>query len=312
IRSETLTVADLSGKYNVLGLIYECVLTLPQDLSNTTDTRHCSFLSAQSQLEKQALIQSDRESDFFHIHRLIQAVILDSMPKDHIQGRFEDAVLLVKRAFPKVTSATLPNAYKSEMWHVAQECLPHVLALVQTYQKFHVSLENASGFPRLLSDTSWYLYEAGHFERAKDLLQKAEAVCEHDRPLKASTRSIRALIYHHQNFQKEARQIWEENLALRRELHGESHFLVGQNLCNLAAAYGELGDMDKCRDIFKRGQAHRETYHPKDLSDLALHDCNFSSYLIHYGYSKEAEIIVQRSLERYRQCENEDGFGFNQ
>jgi hypothetical protein len=77
------------------------------------------------------------------------------MPKDHIQVRFEDAVLLVKRAFPKVTSATLPNAYKSEMWHVAQECLPHVLALVQTYQKFRVSPENSSGFPRLLSDTSW-------------------------------------------------------------------------------------------------------------------------------------------------------------
>ncbi|KAK3365467.1 hypothetical protein B0T24DRAFT_669728 [Lasiosphaeria ovina] len=270
------------------------------------------FLEAKKSLERGALLQSDRGTGDIQIHRLIQLIVLDSMEKDELDARFEDAVTLVKRAFPRLTSATIPNAYKSENWHLAQECLAHVWTLEELYHRFNISLESMSCFPMLLSDTSWYLYETGQFERAKDLLKTAEAVCEGNRRLGASTRSIRALIYHHQNLQREAKTIWEENLALRLELDGPENFLVGQNLCNLGAAYGELGDMERCRDFFERGQAHREKYHPDDLSDLALHDVNFTSYLIHNGDLEEAEVTIQRALTRYRRCETTEGFGHNQ
>ncbi|KAH8742863.1 P-loop containing nucleoside triphosphate hydrolase protein [Diaporthe sp. PMI_573] len=279
-------------------------LTLIQD--------EIDFLEAKRALERGALLQSDTETGDLRIHRLIQAVVLDSMKKGEICNRFEDAVTVVQRAFPQVTSALVPNAYKSDKWHLAQRCLPHVWNLDEIYQKHKVSLETGSVFPQLLSDTSWYLYETGQFERAKLLLGTAEDVCSENIALRASTRSIRALIYHHQNFQKDAMGIWEENLALRRKMHGEEHFLVGQNLCNLGAAYGELRDMENCRDYFTRGREHREKYHPGHISDLALHDCNFTSYLIHNGDLKEAEVTIQRSIARYRQCEDDEGFGYNQ
>ncbi|KAK0724553.1 hypothetical protein B0H67DRAFT_657104, partial [Lasiosphaeris hirsuta] len=274
------------------------------------------FIDSKKSLEKLALVQSNKDTGDMKIHRLIQLVVLDDMEKAARDERFEDIVRLVKRAFPRITSATVPNSYKSDMWHLAQDCLPHVLSLEGLYLSLKpgITLGKQSGFPQLLSDTSWYLYETGQFGRAAVLLRTAEAVCEGgDAALRASTRSIRALIYHHQNKQNEAKEIWEENLRLRRQLHGEEHFLVGANLCNLGAAHGELGDMAKCRDFFKRGQAHREMYHPDDLSDLALHDCNYSSYLIHNADLADAEKVVQRALARYRQCgETEDGFGYNQ
>jgi hypothetical protein len=118
-------------------------------------TNLASFLEAKRALERGALLQSDTETGDLRIHRLIQAVVLDSMKKGEICNRFEDAVTVVQRAFPQVTSALVPNAYKSDKWHLAQRCLPHVWNLDEIYQKHKVTLETGSVFPQLLSDTSW-------------------------------------------------------------------------------------------------------------------------------------------------------------
>ena len=142
------------------------------------------------------------------------------------------------------------------------------------------------------------------------ILVTTEELCESDPQLRASARSTRALIYHHQNHQEGAKAIWEENLETRRRLQGENHFLVGNNLCNLGAAYGELGDIRLCQEYFEAGQAHREKNHPHKLSDLALFDCNYASYLIHAGKLEEAEMVVSRAISRYKRCESPEGSGY--
>ncbi|KAK3356744.1 hypothetical protein B0T25DRAFT_516316 [Lasiosphaeria hispida] len=111
------------------------------------------------------------------IHRLIQLVVLDGMEKTVLDERFEDSVRLVQRAFPRITSATVPNSYKSDMWHLAQDCLPHVLSLEKLYlnPKSGITLSKPSGFPQLLSDTSCYLIHGGDLVDAEKVVQRALA-----------------------------------------------------------------------------------------------------------------------------------------
>lgn len=116
---------------------------------------HPSFLEAKRALERVALLQSDTGTGDMRVHGLIQVIVLDSMNKDELCTRFEDAVNVVKRVFPRVTSALVPNAYKSEVWHLAQQCLPHVWNLDDLFRNHKIPLEDGSVFPQLLSDTTW-------------------------------------------------------------------------------------------------------------------------------------------------------------
>ena len=83
--------------------------------------------------------------------------------------------------------------------------------------------------------------------------------------------------------------IWQDNLEIRRRVNGPDHFLVAHNLQNISCAYGELGDMPKCRSYFEEGHAHREKHNPGDLYNSARYLSYFATFLLHNG---ELEGIV--------------------
>lgn len=156
---------------------------------------------------------------------------------------------------------------------------------------------------------SRYLYEIGQFERALQLLVTAEKVAEHDASLLASTRSVKAIIYHMQNRLPEARDIWQENLELRIRLHGQDHFLVAHNLGNLGTAYGELGDREQCRKMFTDGHKHRLTHHPENHVDLGRYWLDYACFLVHFGDLDEAETTIDESLEFFK-TDKENGLNY--
>jgi tetratricopeptide (TPR) repeat protein len=125
-------------------------------------------------------------------------------------------------------------------------------------------------------------------------------LCEKNPELRASARSIRAIIIHHQGDQEGAKAIWEENLVTRRQINGETHHLVGQNLFNIGIAWGELGDFDKCFEYLKKGKEHREKYHPQTSGWLAMMNLDYGCYLLKFGDISNAEVMIQEAIRLYK------------
>lgn len=144
------------------------------------------------------------------------------------------------------------------------------------------------------------------------LLETAEEVSKNDACLIASTRSVRAIIAHLENRQSQAMEMWEDNLKVRRAINGPGHYLVGNNLGNLGAVYGELGNMKLCRRYFEECHEHQLKHHPHDIKNIVWYQINFTSYLIHTGALEESQTRIDRILTQIQSFGTEEDLRYNE
>ncbi len=153
-----------------------------------------------------------------------------------------------------------------------------------------------------------YLFEISQFQHALDLLPLAERICE-DRRLRASTRSIRAVIMAQNpgNVEKAVR-IWHENLELRKELDGEAHWLVGNNYLNLSLGHGSLGNMELSQYYYNEVREHEKKYNPPNKLNIARFLARYSAFSIASADFETAERVINESISRLQELESEDDF----
>jgi hypothetical protein len=111
-------------------------------------------------VEQAGFLQSDRESGDLQIHRLTQQVVRADIKPTELNVRFAEAVAVVKNCFPDEFNPSRLSTLNSNFWHLADDCLPHVLQLEALYREFKVSLAPDSVFRVLLSATAWYVPDA--------------------------------------------------------------------------------------------------------------------------------------------------------
>ena len=114
-------------------------------------------------LRRYSLIQRNRETNTLGIHRLVQAVIRDALPLREQRAWSERAVRAVNAVFP------------DERWLPIQPLLPHALACASLIDHFRLSFPEAA---RLLDRTARYLQDAGRYEEAEPLCERALAIRE--------------------------------------------------------------------------------------------------------------------------------------
>src|SRR5207249_3096918 len=106
----------------------------------------------------------DPEAQLLMVHRLVQAVLKDSMDEQTQRQWAGRTVRAVNRAFPEVEFAT---------WQRCHRCLPHAQACASLVEQWDLTLTEAT---QLLKKAGFYLQERGWYRDAEPLFQRVLAI----------------------------------------------------------------------------------------------------------------------------------------
>ena len=119
-------------------------------------------------LRTYSLITRDPSQKTLTVHRLVQAVIRDTLPREVQREWMQQAVLLLNTAFPRV---------QFETWAACERCLSHAFQCIQWIEDEHLASQDAV---RLLNQMGYYLTERARYKEAEPVLQRALTIAEHE------------------------------------------------------------------------------------------------------------------------------------
>jgi len=113
------------------------------------------------ELLQHSLLYRDMNANILTIHRLVQAVIKDSMTQDEQRYWAELTIQAVNHAFPP------PEDYTT--WPTCQRYLPHAQACTELIRQWKITSVDAF---HLLDKTAGYTFHRGQFEEAEQLFHQ--------------------------------------------------------------------------------------------------------------------------------------------
>ncbi|GAC1349993.1 MAG: hypothetical protein NVSMB27_28310 [Ktedonobacteraceae bacterium] len=258
-------------------------------------------------LLKFSLVRRNSSMKTLTIHRLVQAILKDSMNEATQRLWAERAVRAVNRTFP--------DGDQVATWQHCQRCLPHVHTCVALIEQWHMLLPEAA---RLLDQAGLYLLEHAQYNQARYLLSKALEIREAGlgpvhQDVAESLNNLAGL-YLYQGMYTRAEPLLGRALAIREQVHGTEHSEVAICLNNLALLYNQQGRYALAEPLFQRALAiweHQEgaincaPTHPdvaRTLNNLAL------LYQLQHKF-EQAELYYRQGLaiwERVRGPEHPD------
>ena len=242
-------------------------------------------------LHSYSLIYHQTDTTTLRIHRIIQAVLIDALPKKQQRQWASQAVRLVSRVFPEVRFDTRGEC---------ERYLPQAQHCASLMTNFRLALKEGA---QLLQRLGLYCYRKACYSEAETYLTQALQLQEQHRwatPQEiAQTLNSLGLLYHRQARYQEAETIHLRALELREQTPGPAHPQAAESLHNLAVLYGSQGQYQQAEQCYQRvllfdeetiGPEHPDT--AKTLNNLGL---------IHalQGNYAQAETAYQRALAIY-------------
>ncbi len=185
-------------------------------------------------LRAYSLIARDPQNQTITIHRLVQAVLQDSMPAETQRQWMQRAIQAVAAAYPE--SPDIAD------WPALERLLPHALACVAWIEQAQLAMLEVSS---LLDQTGCYLRDRARYREAEPLLERALAICEQQLgSLHLNTaRSLSNLaeLYRNQGKYEQAEPLYRRALAIREQQLGSLHLDAAQSLNDLALLYRVQG-----------------------------------------------------------------------
>jgi tetratricopeptide (TPR) repeat protein len=206
-----------------------------------------AFLFAQAieALRAYSLLTRDPRARTLSVHRLVQAVLRDTLPIEAAQQWKQRAVLAVSAARPDVTDVT--------QWPACERWLPHALLCATWIEQEPISSPEAA---LLLNDAGYYLNERGRYREVEPLYQRGLAIYEQQlgpkHPHTATSLNNLALLYHTQGKYELAEPLYQRALAIREQLLGAEHPDTAQSLNNLAGLYRAQGNYELAEPLYQR------------------------------------------------------------
>jgi tetratricopeptide (TPR) repeat protein len=228
--------------------------------------------------------------DKFSIHRLVQAVIQDSLDEDEKKRWVEAAVRLVNKAFPFYSDDV-------RTWPACSSLIAHALASTKLAEELEVAPE-ATG--RLLNQAGLYLDERAKFTEAKILFERALAIVEKTQGPDSNQAAIR--VSNLGNVMRElgdldgAKRCYDRALAIQEGLFGPDHSTVSIDLSNLGGVLRSLGDLKEAKRFHERALAIGEKVYGPDHPNLASYANNLGGVLEDLGKLQEAKGLYERAM----------------
>ncbi len=244
-------------------------------------------------LKVYSLIRRHATEKTLSIHRLVQAVLRDTMSDDETKLWAKRTVLTVSETCPDVEFATWPQ------W---ERYLLHALACAEEIEQEDLMLLEAA---HLLSNAGGYLYERGRYSEAEPLYVRALAIYEQQlgplHPGTATGLNNLASLYESQGKYSEAEPLYVRALAIYEQQLGPLHPGTATGLNNLASLYESQGKYSEAEPLYVRALAIYEQQLGPLHPDTATGLNNLASLYESQGKYSEAEPLYVRALAIYEQ-----------
>jgi tetratricopeptide (TPR) repeat protein len=235
-----------------------------------------------------SLVKRDPGSGSLSVHRLVQAVLKDSMEEQEQRLWAERALALVRRAWPERGMAGWPRC---------QDYLPHALLCADLIARLNLRSEDALG---LLNEVGAYLSERALYQEAERLLLQALALSESvhgvDDPVTASVLQDLGWLEHRRYQHASAEEHYRRALAIRERALGPEDPRTARILYLLGLLYLNLSQQELAEPLLRRALSIQESQlgaeHPQVADTL-----NVLGMLARAQKEYEqAEILYRRAL----------------
>jgi tetratricopeptide (TPR) repeat protein/DNA-binding XRE family transcriptional regulator len=235
-----------------------------------------------------SLIRRNAEDRSLSIHRLVQAVLKDSMSDETARQWAERAIRAINRVFPESQPDT---------WKQCARCLPHALAILPHLEAYDLPIPQATD---LLNKAAAYLTDHAQYTLAEQLLKKARAVSEqtvdsHPTALALTLNDLGAL-YLTQGRYPDAEPLLKQALEIRRQQLGSEHPDTATTLNNLARLYHDQGKYSLAEEYFQTALKIRQSILPPGHPDVALSLSSLAELYTTQARFDQAESLYKQAL----------------
>ena len=197
-----------------------------------------------------SLVQRDFKGKTLSVHRLVQAVIKDSLNQKAAQKRVERTVQVINAAFPDLEPA---------FWPQCEALLPHALLAARYIEEYHLSSNEAGS---LAYKTALYLHARARYKEAEPLYRQALRLCEQQWgsehvEVAAALNGLADLCRDVSKY-AEAETCYLRALSIREQKLGKEHLDVAMSLEGVAILYKEQGRYMEAEKLHLRSLATRE------------------------------------------------------
>jgi len=253
-----------------------------------------AFLLAQAveALRAYSLVSRNPQTRTLSIHRLVQAVLRDSMPAN--KGR-----QWKQRAMHAVNAAS-PNVQDMKQWEICERWLPHAQVCADW-------MEAEPEAANLLNVAGNYLHIRARYGEAEELYKRALKIRERqlgtDHPDTATVLNNLAGLYASQGKYGEAEGLCKRALAIREQRLGATHPDTAQSLNTLANLYYQEERYVEAEPLYTRALSIREQRLGATHPDTAQSLNNLANLYYQEERYVEAEPLYTRALSIYEQLE---------
>jgi len=245
-------------------------------------------------LQRYSLVRRQTQEQTLSMHRLVQAVVSDSMDAD-LSKQWRVRVI-------RTLNTTFPEGDFHE-WAQCGRLLPHVVGCATWAEH---ELPSTLEVAQLLCKAGVYLRERGQYTEAEPLLLRALSICEvHARGESLETAKVLDALtnlYWHQGKYEQAEQLCQRARLVRERQLGSEHLETATSLNNLAILYQLQGKYEQaeplCQRVLEiRGKQLGEG-HPNTAASLN----NLANLCQLQGKYEQAEPLYQRAIAIAERC----------
>ena len=239
-------------------------------------------------LRSYSLIRRHPDTKMLSVHRLVQAVLRDSMDENQQCQWTEQMMRTMNQVFPWEESAP---------WLRSQRYILHAQACVALIEQWKIINTEAA---ELLEGIGNYLRERAQYTEAEPPLQRALAISEQTQgqnsPDTAQKLNNLAVLYWHQGEYAKAESFLQRALAIFEQALEPDYSQIANNLNNLASISYSQGKYDKAELLFQRALTICEQTLGPDHLYTALNLKNLARLYSDQGKYDKAEPLFQRAL----------------
>jgi tetratricopeptide (TPR) repeat protein len=239
-----------------------------------------------AELRRYSLVRRQLEDKTLSIHRLVQAVLRDTLSEEEHRQWATQAVLAVNAVFPEV---------KFETWAQCQRYLPHARASATAITQWNLSFPEAA---HLLRRAAQYLQARAQYPAAARMFQQSVTIYEQvaDQEALAKTLTDLANLLVVQGKYGEAEALYRRILATVEQARDHEASDIIYALNSLLDLYFTQGRYADALAVAQRALEHAEKSLEPDDPDIAISLTNLARAYQEMGEFYKAEPFAQRAL----------------
>ena len=184
-------------------------------------------------LRTYSLVRRNGKTHMLSIHRLVQAVLKESMDQETQRLWAERTVCVVNSAFPESNYGDV-----AKQQYYLQYYVPHIQECATLIERYRLHFPEAA---QLLFQAGAFLYDHGFYPRSKSFYEQALSIREQvlgpEHLTTAESFNYLGVFYRNQGDYKQAEKFHSQALAIREKILGLQHPKTAQSLNNLGVLY---------------------------------------------------------------------------